>query len=320
MKFSLPSDVFVASQLTTRNILSKSSNNEIRELYRLTKQKFIKHDAIIEQDNPKNPKDRLKNATIEKIINNLEGLKEQNVIISNISHQCSSSQITQWQAVCDSMPKNIYVFLRKAIIFTLANNSNLFKWKKVPSAACPLCSSNNQTQVHMLNNCPIALQTGRYTWRHNSILFTMCHYLSQLQANGYRLYSDLEGFKNPAELFRSLRPDIVLLKESDLIAIELTCCFETNFEKSKIYKINQYKNLQENCMLPVKVRKIFVEISSLGFMSKNIKAFKTFIEGHNAINTKRMLNKMSEVAMRATYYIYTKRNSDWPNTEILKFY
>ena len=67
----------------------------------------------------------------------------------------------QWQKTCDNMPKNNYVFLRKAIIFTLAKNSNLFKWKKVQSATCALCGSNIQTQIHLLNNCPMAIQTGR---------------------------------------------------------------------------------------------------------------------------------------------------------------
>ena len=34
-------------------------------------------------------------------------------------------------------------------------------------------NTNKKTQLHMLNNCPKTVRNGRYTWRHNSVLFTM---------------------------------------------------------------------------------------------------------------------------------------------------
>ena len=86
-----------------------------------------------------------------------------------------------WQKVCDDLPKNIYVFIRKALIFILPNNTNLLRWKKVDSALCTLCKANNQTQLLMLNNCPAAIRSGRHTWGHNSILYTMQHYLSAFE-------------------------------------------------------------------------------------------------------------------------------------------
>ena len=86
-----------------------------------------------------------------------------------------------WQKVCDDLPKNIYVFIRKALIFILPNNTNLLRWKKVDSALCTLCKANNQTQLRMLNNCPATIRSGRHTWGHNSILYTMQHYLSAFE-------------------------------------------------------------------------------------------------------------------------------------------
>ena len=172
----------------------------------------------------------------------------------------------------------------------------------------------------MLNNCSIAVQSGRYTWRHDSILYTLCHYLSMLGSCGYTIYSDLLGFKNPAELFKNLRPDIVLLKDDNLTTIELTCCFETNLINSRNYKIDRYRNLEQDCNVNVKMKKLYVEVSSLGFLSKNINELKTLCKENPNINIKRMLNKLSEVAIRSSYFIYTKRNSDWPHPDILKFY
>ena len=160
----------------------------------------------------------------------------------------------------------------------------------------------------MLNNFPTAVQSGRYTWRHDSILFTICHYLSMLERRGYTIFADILGYKNPSELFRNLRPDIVLLKRDSLVSIELTCCFETNLINSRNYKIDRYCNLEEDCNLNVKVKKLYVEVSSLGFLSKNIKELKTFCRQNAEINVKRMLQKISEVAIRSAYLIYTKRN------------
>ena len=34
----------------------------------------------------------------------------------------------------------------------------------------------------------------------------------------------------------------------------------------------------------------------------------------------RMMDKLSDVAIRSPYFIYTRRNKGWENPEILKFY
>ena len=141
-----------------------------------------------------------------------------------------------------------------------------------------------------------------------------------LESDGYQLYADITGYRNPAELFRTLRPDIVLLIADELIAIELTCCFETNFDKSRNYKKERYSDLESNCNLSVKIKKIFVEVSSLGFLPKCIKELKSLCKKNPGINICRILNKTSEVAIRASYFIHTQRNTDWPNPDTLKFY
>ena len=62
----------------------------------------------------------------------------------------------------------------------------------------------------MLNNCPEAVRNGRYTWRHDSILFTICHYLTALENIGFKLFADLTSFKNPEILFNGPRPCIAV--------------------------------------------------------------------------------------------------------------
>ena len=58
----------------------------------VTAHKNIEAD-ILHQDKTKNPKDRLVNKTVNKILDNRKGLKEQNTIIDSISQQCSCSSI-----------------------------------------------------------------------------------------------------------------------------------------------------------------------------------------------------------------------------------
>ena len=48
-------------------------------------------------------KDGLVNKTVNKILDDMKGLKEQNTIIDSISQQCSCSLINQWQKVCEGL-------------------------------------------------------------------------------------------------------------------------------------------------------------------------------------------------------------------------
>ena len=65
---------------------------------------------------------------MNKTLDGIKGLKEQNTIIDSISQQCSCL-MNQWQKVCERLPQNIFIFVRKPIILQLANNKN-FRWKK----------------------------------------------------------------------------------------------------------------------------------------------------------------------------------------------
>ena len=74
-------------------------------------------------------------------------------------------------------------------------------------------------------------------------------------SEGFKLYADIEGFENTNTLFKSSRPnetnaemyrqrsDIVILERRQITIIELTCPFETNFNKLHKYKARRYNNL-----------------------------------------------------------------------------
>ena len=70
------------------------------------------------------------------------------------------------------------------------------------SDSCGVCGTQRQTQLHMLANCSVAATEGRYTWRHDSILFTLLQFLSQLSLYGFELYGDLDGYRRTSEIFQ----------------------------------------------------------------------------------------------------------------------
>ena len=96
--------------------------------------------------------------------------------------------------------------------------------------------------------------------------------------------------------------------------------YETNFVKTYNYKIEHYSKLQDLCLdTNFSITKVYVEVSSVGVSSKNIQEFRNFCKQYDCINVIRMTKKLSEVAIRSSYYICTRRNKGREDPEILKF-
>ena len=217
---------------------------------------------------------------------------------------------------------------------SLANNSNFKRWKISNSELCSL-STKKQTQLHVFNYCLQAL--NRYTWRHNSIIQTFCNLLLKTASYDFRLYADIEGFENPATLFKSrqksltttgtqkndllhrARPDIVIETRDTLKVIELTCPYETNTTKFCEYKETRYKEIKRELLTaPSNPQWIFLEVISLGFVTKNIKSFRNFPKSIN-INERYLIEKLHKVAIRCSYFIYCRRNKNWNEPNLISY-
>ena len=90
---------------------------------------------------------------------------EQSKIISLIVDETFVSDIINWTKVTNKLPANIFRFCRRYLVVSLANNSNLHRWKFSNNGLCSLCNKL-QTEFYVFNNCKQALE--RYTWRHDS--------------------------------------------------------------------------------------------------------------------------------------------------------
>ena len=112
---------------------------------------------------------------------------------------------------------------------------------------CNLCSfcGNVQTLAHILAGCSTALEQGRYTWRHDSILMTIITFVKMGLRPGWALFSDLHDYQAsqggvipPHILVTPLKPNLFLIDEEKrtIIVFQLTCLFERNIDHEHLYK------------------------------------------------------------------------------------
>ena len=195
--------IYNECKITLRRVLKSSRNEEARKLYKMTTLKNVNSDFIVNkafsQDLPNNKikakcKSILNKEITESVWDNFMGLKKQCILIKQIIEVSMVKDIQSWQILVKRLPINIHNFCRRYLVMSLANNSNLKRWKTSNSELCSLCTKK-QTQLHVFNHCLRAL--NRYTWRHNSIIQTFSNHLLQKACYDFRLYADIEGFENP---------------------------------------------------------------------------------------------------------------------------
>ena len=172
--------------------------------------------------------------------------------------------ITNWQNVLKRLPVNIHNFAHRYLIFNLANSSNLFCLKILPSSNCNLWLKPQQAQLHIFNFGERTLDW--FTGRYNSILSSLCNHLNKKVCPDFKIFTDLTNYQNPGNLFKSKRPAIIIKKNNSITTIELTCPFELNTIKSREYKENKYSEVKNDLVVPDKRFKlILLELTSLGF-------------------------------------------------------
>ena len=131
---------------------------------------------------------------------NFLSLKEQCILIKKIIEVSTVKDIQSRQILVKRLPINIHNFCRRYFVMSLANNSNLKRWK-ISNSELRSFREKKQTPLHVFNHYLEA--HNRYTGRHNSIIQTFCNRLFKKACYNFRLYADIEGFENHAILFKS---------------------------------------------------------------------------------------------------------------------
>ena len=103
-----------------------------------------------------------------------------------------------WKRIRDGLHVGQLSFILRAASDTLPTPLNLRHWKIQCGAKCSLCGNSRPAVAHILNSCPVALQQGRYTWRHDCVLSTItsalrCHIPAETT-----IYADLPNLRATA--------------------------------------------------------------------------------------------------------------------------
>ena len=78
------------------------------------------------------------------------------------------------------------------------------------------------------------------------------------------------------------------------------------------------KEISELLTPPSNFQLIFQEVTSLGFVTKNIKTFRNFLKSIN-INERYLIEKLPEVAIRYSYLIYCCGNKNWNEPNLISY-
>ena len=224
-----------------------------------------------------------------------------------------------WRSFLWNVPQGVLKFAINAGINTLPTLDNLKRWGKRVNDRCPFCG-NTQTLLHVLSNCSVALDQGRYTWRHDSVLLSIVSTLRDNLRTGFEIFADLPSFRSshggvipPNVLVTNLKPDLFILNAADraVILVELTCPWDANVERSHEYKKEKYAPLVADLSHSYSVKYYPVEVTVRGQVTKKNRArFKSLI--FECCNDSRKIFKSliadsSKLSLLASFSIFSAR-------------
>ena len=218
-----------------------------------------------------------------------------------------------WKIYMFDLKQGTLKFLLNSAIDTLPTAANLKRWKKSSSDLCKLCK-RRQTTDHILNACPIALDTGRYTWRHNCVI----NYIVNSVDEKFTVYSDLPGHTAPGggsippELCVTVqKPDIVILNKHNktIHLFELTCPLEKHIDTRHLEKSNKYSHFTTDITEYKCIVNCF-EVSSRGFLSSRnhttLSTLHKFIKPN--IKSSQFKKNISALSLTASHQLFICRN------------
>ena len=225
-----------------------------------------------------------------------------------------------WRSYLWDVPQGVLKFAMNAGINTLPTFDNLKRWGKRVNDRCPFCG-NIQTLAHVLSLCNSALDQGRYTWRHDSVLGSFVDAIGSRLKEGCVLFSDLGGSQAPHGgtippdvLVTNLRPDVVILnRESRRIALlELTCPWDKNVDNAHSFKQEKYSPLMADLSRTYTTFQFSVEVSVRGQVTKANRSRLKCLAYEFCLEPKKVTDSLikngSKAALLCSYSIFTARN------------
>ncbi len=143
------------------------------------------------------------------------------------------------------------------------------------------------------------------------MLHIICNWLLNCIDTNNVLHADivLDKVKPVEDIFNRLRPDIVVVAPGKVQVLELTICHESNFAKSKQYKLDKYCNLREELKIQsqnLNFQVFTLEISSLGLMENCSHIIKEMI---NSKLPQQIYRDIVRSVIGNSYNIYRNRDN-----------
>ena len=159
-------------------------------------------------------------------------------------------------------------------------------------------------------------------WRHDSILLFIAKSFQSSQHA--KIFANIPGYITPSVVTGDdLRPDLLIsISDKWLYILELTVGFESNLRTNAERKAQKYRDLvlqQSNKYANVKF--INLLMSALGIFDKGTSDFLDMLTDlqFDAATKNYILRKLTTIAIRTSYYIFCRRNKEWPNPELLSY-
>ena len=186
------------------------------------------------------------------------------------------------------------------------------RWGNTTSDACSLCRGR-ETTFHILSNCSVSLNSGKYLWRHNCIV----DYIVKNVDTKYKIYGDIDGHRAvgggtiPPEIcITAEKPDIIIIdSETKIIHVfELTVPDIRNIDIRHQEKMNKYAHFLTD-MTGYTCSVTCFEISTLGFISKQNHTFLHSIHRFikPGIKLQKFKENISALSVYSSFHIFICR-------------
>ena len=227
-----------------------------------------------------------------------------------------------WKSFIWGVPRGVARFAINAGLNTLPTADNLKRWGKRTSDSCQVCAGQGkQTLNHVLSSCRVALEQGRFTFRHDSVLRTIVDFVSNNLKEGFSLHSDLTGqgavgggTLPPDIITTTQKPDLVIVNRAlqSVIIFELTVPWDGNVITAHNHKTNKYASLLVDLSNSGYTADLYCfEVSVRGQITKdNFARLRSYLYktvGHSKLSC--LLSKnISKAAILGSFSIFAARN------------
>ena len=141
------------------------------------------------------------------------------------------------------------------------------------------------------------------------------------KSQGLQAFEDIEDYPNPAIITGDeQRPDFAIVKDDNLLLLELTVGFETNIKKNFDRKAKRYQQLLAKLSNKYKVYYVNLSLGAIGIIGKDsliMTAMGNFDLSKETLNF--IVNRTINVCIRTNYNISCMSNKEWENPELLNW-